>query len=347
MKGLDDIADQLVGTLLPSGWKIVERRYVEVDGTGGYRSLGFVAINANDERGFLKILDPRPNTDVEDVLTDLSIRLDTFLYEREIVQKCTERRMSRVIRGIEYGQIDIESGNSTTIHYLLFEWADSDIRSQTDIEEKFETSFALGVLHNTATALRQLHWNGIVHQDVRPANVLIQEQIGAKLGDLGHARDREKSRPNGDLNRDSVYAAPERLYGVQATDFEAAKASDLYQLGSMIFFLFTGVGATVHVSKHLSLIHHWTRWSGEYEDVLPMLHSSSEVALRDLAEYLPSSVIDELVVAARQLINPDPDHRGHPINLEGRGPRFGLDRYISLFDRLKRRAEIELRSSLI
>ena len=347
MKSLDDIADQLVGISLSSGWKIVERRYVEVDGTGGYRSLGFVAANANGERGFLKILDPRPNADVDDVLTDLSIRLDTFLYEREIVQKCTESKMSRVIRGIEYGHIDLPSDNLITIHYLLFEWADSDVRSQTNLEEKFETSFALGVLHNTATALRQLHWNKIVHQDVRPANVLIQENIGAKLGDLGHARDQAKPRPDGDSIRDTVYASPERLYGVPANDFEAAKASDLYQLGSMIFFLFTGMGATVQVSRHLSPIHHWTRWSGPYEDVLPMLRSSGETALGDLAQCLPSSVRDELVVAARQLINPDLNERGHPVNLEGRGPRFGLDRYISLFDLLKRRAEIELRSSLL
>jgi hypothetical protein len=48
----------------------------------------------------------------------------------------------------------------------------------------------------------------------------------------------------------------------------------------------------------------------------------------------------EIVAAIEELCDPDPHVRGHPVNREMH--QFGLERYISLFNHLGKRAEMGL-----
>ena len=51
---------------------------------------------------------------------------------------------------------------------------------------------------------------------------------------------------------------------------------------------------------------------------------------------------DELAGLVTQLCNPDPQLRGHPKNIGYRGDRYSLERYVSIFDRLAKKAEWSL-----
>jgi tetratricopeptide (TPR) repeat protein len=90
-----------------------------------------------------------------------------------------------------------------------------------------------------AGALAHAHANGIVHRDVKPANVLVQKNGGphVKLADLGVARLAQSTQltQEGDLIGTASYLAPEQAMG-HGVDGRA----DLYSLGVLLYELSTG-----------------------------------------------------------------------------------------------------------
>jgi serine/threonine-protein kinase len=85
---------------------------------------------------------------------------------------------------------------------------------------------------HVGAGLDALHRGGIVHRDVKPSNVMLDEEGSARLTDFGLAKGRAYTvltRP-GMVMGTLDYLAPELLRGV-----EAGPASDLYALGCMSF----------------------------------------------------------------------------------------------------------------
>ena len=77
---------------------------------------------------------------------------------------------------------------------------------------------AMEILVQAAEALRAAHAAGIVHRDVKPANLMVAKDGRVKLMDFGIAREDEKSRTTAALLCTPGYAAPEMLEGAQASD---------------------------------------------------------------------------------------------------------------------------------
>src|SRR4051812_45531343 len=87
---------------------------------------------------------------------------------------------------------------------------------------------AMEVLRGVAAGLDHAHAEGIVHRDVKPANVLIGRRDGqAKLADLGIATAVEGTRitKSGTVMGTAAYMAPEQLEGQRA-----GAAADVYSL---------------------------------------------------------------------------------------------------------------------
>ncbi|MCW8137546.1 MAG: serine/threonine protein kinase [Planctomycetota bacterium] len=98
---------------------------------------------------------------------------------------------------------------------------------------------AVFILERVARALTAVHALGIVHRDVKPANVLITAEGEVKLTDFGIALPREASvRVTGpdEIVGTVHYLAPEVL----ASDKSTSPAADLYALGALAWRLFTG-----------------------------------------------------------------------------------------------------------
>lgn len=81
---------------------------------------------------------------------------------------------------------------------------------------------------------------------------------------------------------------------------------------------------------------------GVFEDVLPYLRDAFGRGVKLFGEDVPEEVRGEMVEVVRQLCEPDPRLRGHPRNRAGGGNQYSLERYISKFDILAKKAEFGL-----
>ncbi|MBI2709277.1 MAG: serine/threonine protein kinase [Actinobacteria bacterium] len=87
-----------------------------------------------------------------------------------------------------------------------------------------------------ADALAAAHQAGVLHRDVKPANVLTSRFGDYELADFGIARFTDVSRTASGIITGTVsYTAPEVLQGQPAS-----QASDLYSLGALLHALVTG-----------------------------------------------------------------------------------------------------------
>jgi serine/threonine protein kinase len=104
-------------------------------------------------------------------------------------------------------------------------------------DETISPGVALRWLEQTARGLDAAHAAGIVHRDVKPANMLLDEADSVRVADFGIARavDTDSLTITGTVLGTAGYIAPEQARGERA-----APASDRYALGVVAFELLTG-----------------------------------------------------------------------------------------------------------
>jgi len=93
---------------------------------------------------------------------------------------------------------------------------------------------AARIVSQVAAALDAAHEAGVIHCDVKPANVIVDEQGHAKLTDFGIARAARGPREH-ELIGTARYIAPERIAGEAPTE-----RSDIYSLGLVAYECLAG-----------------------------------------------------------------------------------------------------------
>ena len=137
--------------------------------------------------------------------------------------------------------------------------------------------------------------------------------------------------------------APIDLYypDAHSASFERRFLTDLYLLGSLVFFYFSNVSANHALSAKLQ---GQQLTKSSFVQDLPYIQYAFEESLKELhgdLKKVTGVCADELVEIARQLCEPDPSKRGDPMWRKSHVPNFDVQRYISKFDRLSKLARIE------
>jgi serine/threonine protein phosphatase PrpC len=135
---------------------------------------------------------------------------------------------------------------SPTAFYLLYEWhAGETLQQMIDRKHRFTLSQTVAAVAQIARALGRLHRQGVIHRDVKPANLHQGEDGVLRLLDLGVALSGREPESTRLLHAGTPsYMNPEQ-WGFQANGAEAAEEapnaqSDLFALGVTLYQLLTG-----------------------------------------------------------------------------------------------------------
>ena len=126
--------------------------------------------------------------------------------------------------------------------YLVFDFMETDLHAviRANILEAVHKQF---IVFQTLKALRFCHSCQLLHRDMKPSNLLLNEECVLKIADFGLARtvkDAEKASAENSVLTDYVatrwYRAPEIILG--STSY--TKAVDMWALGCIVAEMFTG-----------------------------------------------------------------------------------------------------------
>ncbi len=289
---MDTAAQKLVGKELSNGWTVVDEVPKDPGHTGGFFSHGYYAEDSNGRRGYLKAIDfervMRPG--ISDPVAEIKILTDGYMYERDLLRNCNGENLSRIVKMLSYGEIFVDT---KLVPYLILEIADGDVRSHAMKLRSFDDAWVLRTMHHIVVGLKQLHGQNISHQDFKPSNVLLVNDV-RKLGDLGRSVNKSCALPHAQLTIAGArgYAAPEALYGYKPSDWRDRRLGcDIYQAGSLMFFMFSRLSLNTLLMDAIDDQFRPENWSGTYEQVLPVLMDGFDRSLDTLEPFIPEPTI--------------------------------------------------------
>ena len=133
--------------------------------------------------------------------------------------------------------------NDGDVHYIVMEYVDgTDMQQIVKQHGPLDMKFAAEMVAQAARGLQHAHNNGVIHRDVKPANLLIDKTRVVRLLDMGLALvDDEDEQSLTMANNENVlgtadYLAPEQALNSHSVDHRA----DIYGLGCTLYYLLTG-----------------------------------------------------------------------------------------------------------
>jgi eukaryotic-like serine/threonine-protein kinase len=151
------------------------------------------------------------------------------------------RREARAVAQLAHPNIVtvIDRGEDEGRQFIVFEYVEGDdLKQLIDRVGPLPIDQVVELGQQIAAALAFAHERGIVHRDVKPQNVLLDEEGRAKVTDFGIARSLDVEHgvtQTGTVLGTSNYIAPEQASGQPIDD-----RSDVYSFGVVLFELLTG-----------------------------------------------------------------------------------------------------------
>lgn len=222
--------------------------------------------------------------------------MDLARFERE-VQMTALLTSPHTVSIYDYGK------TPDGVFYYAMEFLDGiDLNELVHRDGPMPPGRVVHVLRQVSEALAEAHRSGLIHRDVKPANILLSERGGrpdfAKVLDFGLVK--SVSSTSAAMTADNVllgtpyYMAPEAVRSPEQIDAR----SDLYSLGATGYFLLTGKAV----------------FEGTSADILAsLLRDRPQPPSKRLGRPIPASLETLLL----QTLSKDPDQR--PQSMEAFG----------------------------
>jgi serine/threonine protein kinase len=160
--------------------------------------------------------------------------LDESLRERFKREALAAARLSGNHNIVTIFDVEEHDGRPIIVMEYL---AGGSLEKRIDRKKPFDTAQVLDWLDEAAAALDAAHEAGIVHRDVKPGNLLLDDRGHVKVADFGiaSAAGMDSFTQTGTILGTAGYLSPEQARGERAT-----AASDRYALGVVAWELLTG-----------------------------------------------------------------------------------------------------------
>ena len=339
-------AYQLTGVTLPGGWHLKEMYTKKTGDTGGYFSVQYKAeLDGIDY--FVKVIDVEKalrRINVTEFAQQLQHQLEAFTYEKELLEKCRDRSLSKIVRVIDTGMIPVDENNAYPLPFLVFEKADGNVRDFLSFQDEVDFAWKLKSLHDIATGIEQLHSIQVIHQDLKPSNIL-QFKKESKIADLGRSKTFSGTGlydgilMTGDYTYAPIEVLPPFSFLRPSEWLDMNLAMDSYELGNLMTFYFAGMNMTAMLIERLEKIGLTNSTTNqEMKSYLDVCYCDCIEVIKNEIEY--EDFRDDIGLMIYQLCNPDPNKRSDPKTLRERGSNYILRRFITKLNLLQGKAEL-------
>jgi serine/threonine protein kinase len=208
-------SSSMIGTVLSGRYRLEAKL-----GSGGMSTVYLARDDTLDRPVAVKVMH-REMSEQED-------QLQRFRQEARAVAKLTHPNVVSVI----------DAGEDGGYPYIVFEYVKGEtLKQRIGRVGALDTQEAIAYAIEVARGLGVAHARKMVHRDIKPQNVLIDEEGRAKLTDFGISRQLEQDgvTATGRVLGTTDYVAPEQAMG-KAVD----PRSDIYSLGVVLYEMLVG-----------------------------------------------------------------------------------------------------------
>lgn len=197
-------------------------RYIKKIGKGAFGSVFLVEDTIISEEIILKFLNAQ-------FVTDESI-IKRFIYELRFARKITHPNVIRIYDMLSFGK-----AHAISMEYFRSHTLSAEVKDKKPMEIERAKKFTFDVCNGMESA----HAANVVHRDLKPNNILINEDSILKIVDFGVAAATQstdtKLTKTGLLVGTPTYMAPEQVLGKDVDE-----RTDIYSLGAIMYEMLTG-----------------------------------------------------------------------------------------------------------
>jgi eukaryotic-like serine/threonine-protein kinase len=204
--------------------RILGNRYeiLQILGQGGMGAVYKARDTELDRLVALKVIRPE--------LAQYSEVLQRFKQELILARQVTHRNVIRIY----------DLGEAEGIKFITMDYIEGrDLKSMIREKGKFEAKEAVDVVVQVARALEAAHGEGVIHRDLKPQNIMVEQQGRVSVMDFGIARSMEEvgggMTQTGALMGTIEYMSPEQAKGEKLD-----ARTDLFSLGIIFYETLTG-----------------------------------------------------------------------------------------------------------
>ena len=214
---------QSLGALAPGTVFASRYQVIAALGQGGMGSVYKARDLELDETVALKVLRP----DVTGT-PEMEAR---FRSEIRLARRVSHRNVCRVH----------DYGAAQGLHYVCMALVEGvDLKRLLAARGSLPPDRAYDVCAQVADGLQAIHDEGIVHRDLKSANVMVEPRGVARLMDFGIAKPLDPALAHGVTATGVIVGTPEYMSPEQALGGDVDARSDVYSLGIVVFEAFTG-----------------------------------------------------------------------------------------------------------
>ncbi|MET4167317.1 MULTISPECIES: Stk1 family PASTA domain-containing Ser/Thr kinase [Gordonia] len=168
---------------------------------------------------------------------DLARDPSFYLRFRREAQNAAKLNHPTIVQVFDTGEAETDDG---PLPFIVMEYVDGDtLRDVLRANGPISPRQAMTWMADVAAAMDFSHRNGIVHRDMKPANVMIDKSGAVKVMDFGIAR--AMSDATSTMTQTSaVMGTAQYLSPEQARGIKVDPRSDIYSMGCVLFELLTG-----------------------------------------------------------------------------------------------------------